>query len=240
MHEQVIVGEAVSGRAAQVRLRLRGMASNIDTSEFDMIELLCEAKEESYATKWGFSSLREYGIKELGLKARRVQYFTRVGTVCKAVGLTRKQYEPCGRSKLREIVRLDPDSTYFNKDTRENEDMAEHIVRLILDHDNFTFEQVRDEVARLLGQVGANRRVVRSYGTSASVWENVIQAAYEKARRYLGSKGRDEDGNAREYSDGDCQEVICAAFNASMDYEPEPPQAEKKVEGKIELPMEKI
>ena len=227
-------GEAVAGRAAEVRKQLARMASNITASAFDMITLLTEAQEHGYALQWGFTSLLDYGEKELHLKASKTRYLARIGKVMKAVGLKRGQYEAAGTSKLREIVTLDPEGSFFNRETRIPEPLDEHIVRLVLDHDKLTVQQVKDEVARLKGQVGPDRRVIRSYSTDASTWENVIKVAYEKARMHLGSKGRDDEGKATEYTDGECQEVICAAFNANLDYEPEPEESESN------LPMEKI
>lgn len=234
MAEVVIVGEQIAGRAASVRRSLMSMIANLSTNTFDLAALLHEAKENNYARAWGFSSLAEYAEQELGLKKRKAEYLTRIIAVTKAVGLTRPQFESCGVSKLREITRLNPEGTFWNKDEHVNEDLAEHIVRLILDHDKMNVEQVKDEVARLMGMTGPNRMVVRSCSVTQSAWENVIQPAYELARRILGSQGRDESGNAVEYKDGACLEVICAAFNADPNNQPEPeePQSAPK------LPME--
>jgi hypothetical protein len=216
MHEQQVVGEAIAGRSAHVRKELARMVSSMSVSTFDMIVLLAEAQEHNYAPGWGFSSLVDYGAKELGLKKRKTQYLARIGYVTKAVGLKRAQYEPAGTSKLREITVLDPEGSYWNKETHTNEDLAEHIVRLILDHDKMTVEQVHDEVLRLQGRTGPDRPVIRSTSYPRSVWENVIQPARELARRLLGSSGRDIEGNAKEYPDGACDEVICAAFLADV------------------------
>jgi hypothetical protein len=246
---QVIVGEQVAGRAAKVRRQLLDLSADVKASTFDMIELLYEAKANDYPLQWGFASVLDYGIKELSLKERKVQYLTRIGTVCKAVGLTRAQYEPAGTSKLREITTLNPEKTYYNALDHVHEDLAEHIVRLILDSDKMNVEQVKEEVARLKGQVGKDRRVIRSYSTDVTTWTLVISAAIEKARKYLGSKGRDEEtGNAVEYSEGACYECICAAFNADLNYEEDPgdnpklPTEEKDMQDYInaELPMEEF
>src|ERR1700676_91718 len=128
-------GEAVAGRAAEVRKQLARMASNITASAFDMITLLTEAQEHGYALQWGFTSLLDYGEKELHLKASKTRYLARIGKVMKAVGLKRGQYEAAGTSKLREIVTLDPEGSFFNRETRIPEPLDEHIVRLVLDHD---------------------------------------------------------------------------------------------------------
>lgn len=220
-------GEAVAGRSASVRRSLMSMVSNLNTNTFDLAELLYEAQEQHYPSAWGFNSLPEYAEKELGLKARKAQYLARIMKVCKVVGLKREQFESAGTSKLREITRLDPEGTFWNKDEHVSEPLDEHIVRLILDHDKLNVQQTKDEVARLMGMTGPNRMVVRSCSVTQSAWTNVIQPAYELARRILGSQGRDESGNAVEYKDGACLEVICAAFNADVNNQPEPeePQA---------------
>ena len=126
--------------------------------------------------------------------------------------MTRIQYEPAGISKLREITTLNPEGTFWNKETRVSEPLDEHIVRLILDADTMTVPVVKEEVARLKGQVGPDRPVTHSYTAPQSAYENVIKAAIELARRMLGSAGRDDEGNAVEYKDGACLECICASF----------------------------
>lgn len=242
MHEVVIVGEQVSGRAASVRRNLMAMVSNLSTNTFDLALLLHEARENNYASAWGFSSLAEYAEKELGLKKRKSEYLTRIVKVARAVGLLREQYEPCGVSKLREITRLDPEGTFWNKDEHVSEDLAEHIVRLILDHDKLNIQQTKDEVARLLGQSGPDRRVMRSFSTDQSTWTNVMKPALETARRLLGSQGRDESGDAKEYPDGVCWEVIAAAFNADPNNAEDPGEGipTEEAQAPPTLPMEII
>ena len=236
---QVIVGEQVAGRAASVRRSLMSMVTNLSTNTFDLALLLHEARENNYANAWGFSSLADYADKELGLKKRKAEYLTRIIKVASTVGLSRRQYEPCGVSKLREITRLDPEGNFWNKNTHENEEMAEHIVRLILDHDKLNVQQTKDEVARLMGMTGPNSMVIRSCSVTQSAWENVIQPAYELARRILGSQRRDEDGAAVDYKDGVCLEVIAAAFLADPNNGPDPEELPKEeVSATVKLPME--
>ena len=241
MHEQQIVGEAIAGRSAQVRKELARMVSSMSVSTFDMIMLLAEAQEKGYAQQWGFSSLVEYGAKELGLKKRKTQYLSRIGQVTQLVGLKRNQYESCGVSKLREITVLDPEGSYWNKETHANEDLAEHIVRLTLDCDKMTVEQVHDEVLRLQGRTGPDRPVTRSTSYPRSVWENIIKPARELARRLLGSSGRDAEGFAKEYSDGACDEVIHAAFLADVNNAEDPGEiAKEETQAPPIIPMEEI
>ena len=217
-----IVGEAIAGRAATVRRNLMSLVSSLQVNEFDLAELLCEADEHNYYAGWGFSSRSEYAAQELGLKESKARYLARIAKICKAVGLKRAQFEPAGKSKLREITTLNPATSFWNAEKKQSEDMAEHIVRLILDSDKMNLEQVRDEVLRLQGRLGPDRPVTRSYTVPRSAYENVIKEAFEKARKILGSKERDDEGNAQEYSDGACLEVICADFVADPNNTEEP------------------
>ena len=173
MYEQAIHGEVVAGRSAKVRASLLRLSANVNTSVADMIELLTEAMENNYLPQWGFSSVIDYGAEELGLKKRKTQYLTRIGKVTKQVGLTRAQWEPAGTSKLREICMLDPEGSYWNIAEHANEDLAEHIVRLILDCDKLTVKQIKEEVLRLKGRVGPDRPVIRSTSYPQSVWESL-------------------------------------------------------------------
>jgi hypothetical protein len=243
MNPPAIHGEQVAGRAAKVRRQLLDLSADVKSSTFDMADLLYEAQENNYPAAWGYRSTLDYAAKELGLKERKARYLTRLTKVCRAVGLKREQYEPAGTSKLREITTLDPEGTYFNTTEHVNEPLDEHIVRLILDHDKMTVDQVKLEVARLKGQVGKDRRIIRSYGTDITTWTEVIDKAIEKARRYLGSKNRDDEGNAREYSEGECYECICASFNADPNYDPDPgdrPDITEAPQAPPPLPMETI
>jgi hypothetical protein len=242
MHEVVMVGEQVAGRAARVREKLKDLTNDVKSSTFDLADLLFEAQENSYPAAWGFASTVEYGQEELGLKPRKTQYLTRITKVCRQVGLKRERYEPSGISKLREITTLDPEGTYWNVSEHVSEPLDEHIVRLILDSDKMNVDQVKVEVARLKGQVGKDRRVLRSYSTDVTTWTNVISEALERARRFLGSKGRDAEGNAKEYSEGECYECICAAFNADPNYDEDPGEGlpTEEPQALTNLPMEII
>ena len=181
-----------------------------------MAILLYEASVNNYAPGWGYTTVIEYGEKELGLKERKVQYLIRMVRVCNAVGISRKVYEPVGVSKLREITTLDFNANYHNPKTHIVEPMAEHIRQLIDRAPNMTYDQVKQAVSVLKGEVGENARVwVPSFWVTQSCMENVILPARELVRRRLGSSPiRDEAGNAVEYSDAVAEEIIHAEFIA--------------------------
>jgi hypothetical protein len=239
-----IHGEQVAGRAACVRKQLKDLSTDAKSSTFDLADLLFEAQENSYAEAWGFASLTDYASKELGLKPRKAQYLAHTVKVCLEVGLKREQFELAGISKLREICTLNPEGTYWNAAEHVSEPLAEHIVRLILDHYKLNLEQVKDEVLRLKGRTGVDRPVLRTTSYPKSVWENVIKPARELARRLLGSSGRDDEGNAKEYSDGACDEMIFASFLADVNNQPDPGDITEVVveesQAPPNLPMEAI
>jgi hypothetical protein len=239
VNETVILGEQIAGRAASVRRDLLRLSGDISHSVFDLGDLLWEARENNYYAAWGFSSLAEYAKHELNLKQRKAEYLVRIVRVMKAVGLKRSQYESCGISKLRDIATLNPEASFWNIDEKKSEDMTEHIVRLVLDHDKLTVEATHDEVLRLQGRTGPDSPVTRSTTYPKSVWENIIKPARELARQMLGSAGRDEEGQGKEYSDAACDEVIFADFLADPNHGPEPFDTEEEV-GTINIPTEEI
>lgn len=222
LNPPAIVGEAVAGRLASVRRALKDIAGDISESTFDMAELLEEAQSGAYYTQWGFASLGDYAAQELGMKERKAQYLAHIVKVCKIVGLKRRDYEPAKVSKLRTITTLDPEGSYFSQETKQNEPLAEHIVRLVAEAVDMTGDQVETEVRRLLGQVGPDARVIRSYSITQSTWDNVVKPAQELARQLLGSQGKDDAGKAGEYSDGAVEEVIHQSFLNDENNYPEP------------------
>ena len=235
-----IIGEAVAGRSATVRKTLQKLSLNIDKSLFDAAELLYECQSNNYYSEWGYTSLPDFAEKELGMKARRAQYLSRIVLVYRAVGLKREAVEKTHISKLREIARLKPEGSFFNKKEGKNEPLADHIVRLFLDADTLTLAQIKEEIAILLGQIGPDRRVIRSFSTTQSAWEGVFVPAMEKIRRRLGSEQRDDGGNAKEYSDGVVYEMMAAEINADPNFE-EPNELPEEIAGLVaepELPSE--
>lgn len=235
-----IYGEAIAGRSATVRKTLSTLTKNINYSTFDLAELFFEAQENNYYFNWGYASLPDYAEIELGVKKRRAQYLARIVKVYRAVGLAREAVEHIHTSKLREIATLDPKGSFFNRIEGKNEPMDEHIVRLFTDADELTLVQIKDEVARLKGQTGPDRRVLRSYSTTQSAWDGVFVPGMEKIRKRLGSENRDDAGNAKEYSDGVVYEMAFAEINADPNFE-EPNELPEEIAGLVaepELPVD--
>lgn len=212
MENVTIIGEAVAGQEATVRRDLLRLTADIKKHTFDVAELLCQVQENKLHLKWKFESFPDYAERELGLKMRKAEYLSRIVRVCRECGIVRKDYEPAGITKLREITSLDPRGTYFNPETRLHEPMVDHIVRLIAEAPECTTVEVEEEVARLKGMTGENAMLTRSYKVTRSAYENTVKPALEAMRKLLGSKGRDGTGAAIEYPDGACFEYICREF----------------------------
>ena len=210
----VSIGEPVAGQAATLRKRMRILAADLTKHTCDLAEAFLQAQETRCYAEWGFESLGDYAELELGVKPRKAQYLARIARVCRDCGVARKDYEPVGVTKLREITRLDLGVTYYNADEKTHESMVDHIVRLIAEAPENSTVEVEEEVARLKGQTGENAMVHRGYKITLSCWDNVIAPCFESIRKRLGSAGRDGTGAAREYTDGNVVECLCAEYNA--------------------------
>lgn len=230
MDNVAIYGEQIAGRAASVRKTLNALNKNIEHTLFDCAELLYEAQSNHYFSQWGFKNLSEYARQELHMKPRRAQYLSRIVYVCRTVGLKREDYDKVSVSKLREIATLEPEQTWFNPETRKNEPLYDAVLDLIVEANNLTLDQVKKVVALHKGQVGPDRRVLRTYSTNESAWDNIIKPAMELTRRRLGSAGRDDAGNAKEYHDGAIIEMWAAEVLADPHYREKEPVPEEKSE----------
>ena len=230
LNPPAIVGEVTAGKAAEIRRELLKLNSSLQEMTFDLAELLTQAKQGALYQAWGFPTFEDYVTDELDLKVRRAHYLTRIVQVCAQVGIERLVYEPVGVAKLREITRLDPEGFYFNQDTKESEPLSGHIRRLI-GSPEMKLPEVIQEVKRLMGLVGDDELVFVTYSVKRAVRENVIIPAQELARQKMGSAGRDEEGNAIEYSDSATEEVIHQEFlNDADNYADEPDESNEQVE----------
>lgn len=231
LNPPAIIGEAVAGRTAEVRKRMRMLAGDLTKNTFDIAELFLEAQTSGYCFQWGFESLGDYAATELGIKHRKAQYLARIVKVCREAGVPRKDYEPVGVTKLREITTLDSESLFWNADLKKHEPMVEHIVRLIAEAPEMTTVEIELEVARLKGMTGENAMVMRAYKVTKSAWENVVARCFESIRKRLGSAGRDGAGAAKEYSDGAVIEALCAEYNADpRNFMEEPDESQVQIE----------
>lgn len=201
-----VIGDIVAGEGSKVRNQLETLISAVNKSTFDIAELLARVKGNKFYVAWGFNTFREY-VETVDLKPRKAQYLVRIHDVMAQVGVERKDYEPLGLAKLREITSLDPDGTWVNPENAQETPLKDFIIGFVEKAGEMNLEDVRQHVRTLKGLVGENDLVWENYCIKRSVREEIIYKAKELARRNLGSKGRDEDGEAIEYSDGACLEA---------------------------------
>jgi len=215
--EQVIVGEIEAGRATTVRRAINKLVAIEDTTLFDLAELLYEAKSKLYYTGWGFESFSKFA-KSLKMKYSRSYYLVRIVENMQAAGLTREQYEPVGRTKLRIISRLKPE-TEFN-----GTPVVLLIRELTLKAEGMTPEEVQFEVDTIMGLTEDESMVWMNIKVKNLAKENVIKPALEKAKKHLGTTpSPEEEGQYIDASDGRSLEMICANFLADPNFDtPEP------------------
>lgn len=239
MEPIAIHGEAVAGHAAAMqalRKRMLLLSTDLTRNTFDLAEAFLEAQESHCYAEWGFDSLGEYASLELGIKHRKAQYLARIVKVCRECGVLRKDYEPVGVTKLREITTLDPGTTFYNAETKTHEPMVDHIVRLIAEAPENSTVEVEQEVERLKGMTGDNAMVTRAYKVTQSCWEYVIARCFESIRKRLGSAGRDGTGQAKDYSDGAVIEALCAEYNSDpRNFYEEPDESREQIEMPTEV-----
>ena len=220
MQDIVIVGEAVSGERAEVQKALKKCIKLLNTSTFDIAELLFKAKSKHLYTEPTFADF----VKTLDIKPRRAQYLETLAEVMSAANITRAEYEPIGVTKLRVITRLDPAATYTNPDTNVAEPMVDYIVGLVelaTQHPEKTANDLEQSVRVLLGEVGDNDMTWLNIRLLRLTKENIVDKAFEKAAINIGSVATDAEGVEQDASDGRKLEIICAEYLTDAHSNPE-------------------
>jgi hypothetical protein len=207
MHEQQIVGEAVAGHSHEVRMKIKALVDQMSTDNFTLAELLFEVKSKQYYSGYGFNTFKEYAAS-VGVKPSRAYYLARIVEVMSATGFERKQYEPLGIVKLKEITKLEPGQ----QSPDGKFDHTSYIQQMVTEPDKFTTEDVISIVAEAQGKVGENKFVWWNVNMLWSVRENIIKPAIALAKKLVGTVDTDDDGMAKDASDGRALELICADF----------------------------
>lgn len=211
-----IVGEAEAGRAAKVRKQINKLITQSNAAAFDLMDLLHESKTKNYIRDWGFESYSEYA-KSLDIKYSQAFYFVAIKAAMVAADLTREQYEPVGRGKLRIIARLKPENEYKGIP-------GTLVIReLTLKAANMTSEEVQFEVDALEGKVDDDAMCWLNIHIKKLARENVVKPAIEKIRKFL-PQTTDDEGKSHDAGDGACLESICANFLADPNFDEQEPE----------------
>lgn len=206
-----IYGEVEAGRSATVRAQIENLVTSLTKSNFDLAELLHEVKTRKYFFNYGFNTLKEFA-DSINLKPAKAQYLAKMVEVMLAVGIERPEYEPVGVSKLREITSLEPTGYWLNPETGESEKLSMWIVNLTRTGKEMSLAEIKEIVKKLKGLTGEDELVWLNVCIKRIVLEQTVRPALELAKKVIGSKGRDEDGQAIEASDGESLELLAAGF----------------------------
>lgn len=204
-----IYGDAVAGDAARTRSALESLIENVNKSNFDIADLCYKIKSRGHYAP--YATFQEYS-KTLNLKARKIQYLTRMAEVMDQVGITRAQYEPLGIAKLREVTSLEPGQVWINPDTKAETPIKEFIIGFVNQGADISLEDIKLHVRTLKGFVGENDLVWRNICFTRLVAEQVFDPAVEMTRNRLGSVGKDDEGMSKDASEAACVEVWAVEY----------------------------
>lgn len=209
---EVIVGEIEAGRAAQVKRQINKLIATTNSNTFDLAYLLHESKTKNFYNGWGFESWSKWAKSLAGLTYTKSYYLVRIIENMKAAGLEREQFEPVGRTKLRMISKLKPDTEY------KGTPVSLLIRELTLKAVHMTPEEVQNEVNTILGLTEDESMVWLNIKIKVLARDNVVKPALALAKKHMGSLPPDEEGVAKDPSDGAALEMICANFLADPNF----------------------
>ncbi len=204
-----IVGQQVAGEAAKVRKQLEQLISKVNSSSFDIGEMLHTIKKNGFYE--GFTTFQEY-VKTLEIKPRKAQYLRRIAEVMDIMEIPRAGYEGLGIAKLREITSLDVGGTWINPDTKIETPVATFIKAFIDKGKEMPLTEIQQHVKVLKGLVGdEDLSWVHLYMKQSAI-DQVVKPALEKAKMLIGSVSKDDEGVSKDASDGAAAEVVFVAF----------------------------
>jgi hypothetical protein len=211
-----VVGEIEAGRAAKVRRDINKLIKGLNSSEFDIADLLHEAKSNHYYSP-DFESFSKFA-KSLSIKYSRAYYYVKVIELMKGVGLGRDVYEPVGMGKLRVISRLNLEGEF------KGVPMPLIIKELTEKASGMSLEEVTFEVETILGLTEDESMVWLNIHLKKLARENCVKPALALAKKHMPeSQTKDDDGNFVDPSDGAALEMICANFLADENFNPTEP-----------------
>lgn len=204
-----IQGESVAGESKRARDVLESMIRTGHSNTFGIARQLHLIKSKGYYD--GFNTFTDY-LGTLNFKLRKAQYLRRIAEVMDILGIPPEAYEQLGTTKLRQICSLDLDKTWTNPETNEEIPMGIFIAEFINKALHMSVEEIKAYVRTLKGLKPEDEMIGRHFYVSAQVLNEIVNPAVETAKRLIGSVGRDDEGMARDASDGRALEVICVEF----------------------------
>ncbi len=225
-----VVGEQIAGEAAEVKRNLEAMIESVNRSNFDIGEMCFRIKSRRLYEP--YTTAQEYFATLTGMKARKLQYLTRMAGVFAQLGIPRATYEALGVARCREITSLDPDAVWKNPENGQETPVADYIRLFVEQGDNIEMDTLKQHVRVLKGFIGENDLCWENLCFTRSVRDNVWNPAVEKAKALLGSAKRDDEGISQDASDARAAEIIAASFLSDVNVQMAHLEAEpEEVEG---------
>lgn len=204
--EAPIVGEVKSGEAAKVRKQLKALIESLNTSTFDIMDLIYRVKNEKLYTPQ-FDTFRDFAAT-LDMKMSKVYYLLRIKDRMTLAAIPRETYEKIDISKLKMIALLDP----TDEEGKVSETVLDQIRNLVQLAPTKSVDDLKTAVDELQGNVGDEAWDWLNIKIKKSAKAVIVQAL-ELVKFQIGSVGQDkETGNAVDASDGAALERLAMDF----------------------------
>jgi hypothetical protein len=209
----VVVGDIEAGRAAKVRREINKLIKGVNTSNFDLMDLMHEVKAKHYYSP-EYESFSKWA-KSLDIKYTKAYYLVKIKELMDGVGLAREVYEPVGMGKLRVISKLSLEGEF------KGIPMPLVIKELTEKALHMSLEDVTFEVDTILGLTEDESMVWLNVHLKKLARDNAVKPALALAKKHMPeSQTKDADGNFQDPGDGAALEMICANFLADPNYNP--------------------
>lgn len=229
-----LVDTLETGRANKVKREINKLISTVNSSTFDIAELLFEVQSKQYFTGYGFESFSKFS-KSLNIKYTKAFYLVAIVKLMTSCGFARAEYEPVGIAKLRLISRLDYEGEF------NGTPMPIVIRELVLKAPLLSTEEVKLEVDTILGLTEDESMVWLNVHLKKLARDNTVKVALNLMKRHIPQTDGD-DGLKKDASDGAALEMICANFladpNWAIDDNPETVIEQNETEEKTDEPVE--
>ena len=202
-----IVGEVEAGQAAKTRKQLQNLIKGINTSTFDIMDLLHEIKTKKYYSP-KYDTFIDYA-KTLDMKVTKAYYLVRIRENMHLASIPREKFEPLGIAKLRVIASID----LIDSENKVKQAAVAKVNELVETAGVTEPGDIKQAVDQFNGHVGEEAFEWLNIKIKKSA-KAVVRQALDLIKAQLGSTGTDADGKAKDASDGRALEMLAADFIA--------------------------
>jgi hypothetical protein len=207
IHNPEILGD--TKRAEDVFRKLHALKSTMEDSFIDTCYLLLESLDNGYHICWGYTRFTDWvDASDLDMKGRQALYYTNIARKSQTLGLSRDDLKRVKISKLKEIFALDP------------QDFKDEMLQLVGEAEDSSLEEVKNKVRSLRSASGRPDSVYMTLKFDTDIKE-LVDEAFELARRNYGDLYVGESGETIDISDSKCLELICQQFLMDPNNHPE-------------------